>query len=183
MGQQLARKSLNKHCFCRVIGGPRYSLISDLGQGKAGRGGRGGAWQRYRRPALVVGCVALQTLLTSVVWNYLVIHYHMLLERAPAPAYSPPAAAAQAAVLRSGSTSFGNKAVFILCGVNTKGQGGAILFGFQHAAKCERRCDIPQFTFTVHTDLPRPPILNYDPVSCSPAVCRQAMLVPFCQYY
>ena len=59
-----------------------------------------------------------------------------------------------------GSTSFGNKAVFILCGVNTNGQGGAILFGFQHAAKCERRCDIPQFTFTVHTDLPRPPIRN-----------------------
>ena len=55
---------------------------------------------------------------------------------------------------------FGNKAVFILCGVNTNGQGGAILFGFQHAAKCERRCDIPQFTFTVHTDLPRPPIRN-----------------------
>ena len=34
------------------------------------------------------------------------------------------------------------------------------MFGFQHAAKCERRCDIPQFTFTVHTDLPRPPIRN-----------------------
>ena len=84
-----------------MTGGPRYSLISDLGQSKAGRGGRGGAWQRYRRPALVVGCVALQTLLTSVVWNYLVIHYHVLLERDPGPSYSPPAAAAQAAVLRS----------------------------------------------------------------------------------
>ena len=59
-----------------------------------------------------------------------------------------------------GSTSFGNKAVFIHCGMKINGQGGAILFGFQHAAKCERRCDIPQFTFTVHTDLPRPPIRN-----------------------
>ena len=37
-------------------------------------------WLVYRQSLIIVGCVSLQALLTSVLWNYFMINYHAVLE-------------------------------------------------------------------------------------------------------
>lgn len=37
-------------------------------------------WLIYRRPLIIVVCIGLQALISSVLWNYFMINYHMILE-------------------------------------------------------------------------------------------------------
>merc|ERR1711892_922682 len=37
-------------------------------------------WTLYKRPVMVVLLIALQTLVTSIIWNYVMINYHRVLE-------------------------------------------------------------------------------------------------------
>ena len=37
-------------------------------------------WLIYRRPLIIMVCIGLQALISSVLWNYFMINYHMILE-------------------------------------------------------------------------------------------------------
>ena len=37
-------------------------------------------WFEYKKPFLIMLCVALQYLLSSLLWNYFILQYHILLE-------------------------------------------------------------------------------------------------------
>eukprot|EP00091_Calanus_sinicus_P013880 TRINITY_DN30883_c0_g1_i1.p1 TRINITY_DN30883_c0_g1~~TRINITY_DN30883_c0_g1_i1.p1 ORF type:complete len:165 (-),score=29.18 TRINITY_DN30883_c0_g1_i1:44-514(-) len=37
-------------------------------------------WLNYRRPILIIMCISLQSLVSSILWNYFMISYHTVLE-------------------------------------------------------------------------------------------------------
>ena len=62
----------------------------------------GGALQKLWRPLLVVSMVGLQTLFSSILWNYFMINYHFLLETDNLPgSYNLTLATKQNQVLKS----------------------------------------------------------------------------------
>ena len=37
-------------------------------------------WLIYRRPLIIMACIGLQALVSSILWNYFMINYHAVLE-------------------------------------------------------------------------------------------------------
>ena len=37
-------------------------------------------WLIYRRPLIIMACIGLQALISSILWNYFMINYHAVLE-------------------------------------------------------------------------------------------------------
>ena len=74
------------------LAGYQYQLVSDLessmchkekGEATISPDWRGRLqrfWLVYRRSLIIMGCVSLQALMTSIIWNYFVINYHAVLE-------------------------------------------------------------------------------------------------------
>ena len=74
------------------LAGYQYQLVSDLessmchkekGEATISPDWRGRVqrlWLVYRRSLIIMGCVSLQALMTSIIWNYFVINYHAVLE-------------------------------------------------------------------------------------------------------
>ena len=42
-------------------------------------------WLIYRRPLIIMACIGLQALVSSILWNYFMINYHAVLEKDVGP--------------------------------------------------------------------------------------------------
>ena len=45
-------------------------------------------WLIYRRPLIIMACIGLQALVSSILWNYFMINYHAVLETDMGPVES-----------------------------------------------------------------------------------------------